>query len=183
MRAFPACLALATVALLAAAPAMAQPRPAAYAPAALTKDVMELGALCRDSTGKPGRSPGLIQMADLNGDGLTDYVLDLNKYNCEGAASAMGAGQSGAAVSIYVGGPGNTARKVWNGLAFEAAIEGAAPKARVWLAIQGLDCGQKNAANVPMANQKGCNRPLDWNPAKGTFTYAPLSEAKAFNVH
>ena len=128
------------------------------------------------------QSPGLIQTADLNHDGLTDYVLDLNTYNCEGAASAMGAGQSGAAISIYIGGPGNTARKVWDGLAFQAKVQGAGAQARVWLAIQGRDCGQKNAANIPMANQKGCNRPLNWNPAKGTFAYAPLAEAKPFNV-
>jgi hypothetical protein len=171
-----------TLALLAATTATAQPAPAGYAPGALTRDVMALGAMCRDSGGKPGKSPGLIQQADLTGDRLTDFVLDLNTYNCEGAASAMGAGQSGGAISIYVGGPGNTARKVWEGLAFEAKVEGKGSKARVWLAIQGRDCGQRNAANVAMADQKGCSRPLNWNPAKGTFAYAPLAEAKPFNV-
>ena len=172
----------ASMALLGTVTAEAQPRPAGVAPAALTKDVFDLAAACRDYGGKPGKSPGLIQMADLNADGLTDYVLDLNAYNCEGAASAMGAGQSGAAVSVYVGGAGNTARKVWNGLAFQAKIEGAPAKPRLWLAIQGLDCGQKDAARRAMADQKGCNRPLNWNAAKSTFTYAPLAEARAFDV-
>ena len=169
-------------ALVVIGPAGAQPRPAGYAPASLTKDVLDLGAQCRDSGGKPGRSPGLIQTADLNGDGLTDYVLDINAYNCEGAASAMGAGQSGANVSIYVGGPGNTATKVWEGLAFQARVQGSGSGARVWVAIQGLDCGQKNAARLAMADQKACNRPLNWNPAKRSFKYAPLAEAKTFSV-
>jgi hypothetical protein len=169
---------LAALAVLTAGPAAAQPRPPGYAPASLTKDVLELHAQCRDAGGTPGKSPGLVQVADLNGDGLTDYLLDINRYNCEGAASAMGAGQSGAAVAIYVGGPGNTAQKVFSGLAFEAKVEGAAPKARVWLTIQGLDCGQRNAASVSMANQVGCTRPLNWNSAGHTFRYAPLAEAR-----
>lgn len=162
--------------------AAAQPAPAGYAPVTLTKDVLALGATCRESGGKPGKSPGLIQQVDLTGDGLTDFVLDLNSYNCEGAASAMGAGQSGAVISIYVGGAGNTARKVWEGLAFQAKVEHTAPRARVWVAIQGRDCGQRNAAQASMADQIGCNRPLNWNAAKSTFAYAPLAEAKPFNV-
>jgi hypothetical protein len=170
--------ALVALAALAAGPANAQPRPPGYAPAAVTKDVLELHALCRDAGGKPGKSPGLVQTADLNGDGLTDYLLDINRYNCEGAASAMGAGQSGAVVSIYAGGPGDTAKKVFSGLAFEANIQGTSPKTRVWLTIQGLDCGQRNAASVSMANQIGCTRPLDWDSTKHVFRYAPLAEAK-----
>lgn len=168
--------------LLSATFAWAQPAPAGYAPVALTKDVLDLGASCRDFGGKPGKSPGLIQQADLTGDGLTDFVLDLNSYNCEGAASAMDAGQGGAVVSIYVGGPGNTARKVWEGLAFQAKVERTAGRARVWLAIQGRDCGQRNAARAAMADQIGCNRPLNWSASKATFAYAPLAEAKPFNV-
>lgn len=170
------------LAALAATATPAQPRPPGYAPASVTKDVLELHAMCREAGGKPGRSPGLIQMADLNGDGLADYVVDINSYNCEGAPSAMGAGQSGAVVSIYVAGPGNTARKVWNGLAFEAKIEGAGAKRRVWLAIQGRDCGQKNAATLSMAEQKGCNRPLTWDATKHTFKYGPLAEVRPFKV-
>jgi len=173
---------VATALLLSATLASAQPAPAGYAPVALTKDVLALGASCRDFGGKPGKSPGLIQQADLTGDGLTDFVLDLNSYNCEGAASAMGAGQSGAMISIYVGGPGNTARKVWEGLAFQAKVDRTAARARVWLAIQGRDCGQRNAAKRAMADQIGCNRPLNWSASKSTFAYAPLAEAKPFNV-
>jgi hypothetical protein len=169
---------LAALVVLTASSAAAQPRPPGYAPASLTKDVLELHAQCRHAGGTPAKSPGLIQTADLNADGLTDYLLDINHYNCEGAASAMGAGQSGAAVAIYVGGAGNTAEKVFSGLAFEAKIEGAAPKVRVWLTIQGLDCGQRNAASVSMANQVGCTRPLNWDTARHTFLYAPLSEAR-----
>ncbi len=178
MRAPIASSTLAALAVLTGAAASAQPRPPGYAPASVTKDVLDLHAQCRDAGGKPGKSPGLIQMGDLNGDGLTDYLVDINHYNCEGAASAMGAGQSGAVVSIYIGGPDNTAQKVYGGLAFEAKIEGAAPKVRVWLTIQGLDCGQRNAASVSMADQVGCTRPLNWDPSKHTFRFAPLAEAR-----
>jgi hypothetical protein len=38
-------------------------------------------------------------------------------------------------------------------------VEGPASAVRVWLTLQGA-------------------RPLDWNPAKGAFVYAPLAQAK-----
>jgi hypothetical protein len=51
-------------------------------------------------------------------------------------------------------------------------------KARLWLDVGGLSCGQRNAANIPFSNWKFCSRPLNWNAAAGTFVYAPLAQAK-----
>ena len=31
---------------------------------------------------------------------------------------------------------------------------------------------------ISMANQKGCSRPLNWVPGKGSFAYAALTEAR-----
>lgn len=168
-------------AVIVALPATAQQGPSARPPAAIAKDILDLGTACREAGGKPGRSPGMIQIADLTGDGLPDFVLDLNTYNCEGAASAVGAGQSGATISIYVGGPGATARKVFDTAAFSAKVRGA-PRQRVWLDVQGADCGQADAASVATANLKACSRPLNWSPARGTFAYAPLREARPFGA-
>ena len=159
----------------------AQQGPSGRPPAEITQDILKLGATCRESGGKPGKSPGMLQIADLTGDGLLDYVLDLNTYNCEGAASALGAVRTGATVMIYIGAPGGGARKVFDGAAFGAKVRGA-PRQRVWLDLQGMDCGQQDAASLSMAAQKACSRPLNWNPARGDFAYAPLREARPYGA-
>ena len=171
--------ALALLAAAIALPAAAQQGPAGRPPVAITQDILALGAACREAGGKPGRSPGMIQITDLTGDGIPDYVLDVNTYVCDGAASALGAGRRGAAISIYVGSSDNTARKVFNGLAYGAKVRGA-PRQRVWLDVQGVDCGQQDASSLSMAAQTACSRPLNWNPGTGAFTYAPVREARPY---
>ena len=167
------------------ASARAQQGPSGRPPAEITQDILKLGAACRESGGKPGRSPGMIQIADLTGDGIVDYVLDLNTYNCEGGSPAPGAGQkggsgqNGAAIAIYIGLPAGGARKVFDAVAFSAKVRGA-PRQRVWLDLQGVDCGQQNAASLSMAAQLACSRPLNWSPASGAFVYAPLREAQPY---
>jgi hypothetical protein len=161
-----------------AGPAAAAPISANSLPMEIRKFVVELNNECKSYGGQPGKSSGLIKFADLTGDGLVDYVADLNAYQCQGAASAMGAGQSGAAMSIFVGGPGNTAVKVYDGLVYGTTVDKTGPRPRLYLDIAGLDCGQKNAARVAFSDIKSCSRPLDWNPAKRTFVYAPLAQAR-----
>ena len=167
----------AAIALPAAAPQAQSRRP----PAVITQDILALGAACRESGGTPGMSRGMLQIADLTGDGLPDYVLDHNTYNCEGAASPLSSGRAGAAISIYLGGPGGEARKVFDGLALGAKVRGA-PRQRVWLDVQGADCGEPDAAGAPLANQKACSRPLNWNPDTGAFAFAPLREARPYRA-
>lgn len=158
----------------AAGPAAAAPAPL---PVAVRAHLAELAKACREYGGRPGAMPALVQSADLTGDGLADYVVDLNVYNCEGAASAMGAGQSGAAVAVFVSGPGGVARRAYDNTTYGANIATAGGKARLWLDTAGFECGQRGA-NIPFSNWKFCSRPLNWNPAKGAFAYAPLVEAK-----
>jgi hypothetical protein len=164
----------------------AQPAPGTMSPNLLPmeirKAVNEVNALCKDSGGNPGRSSKLIRFIDLNGDGFTDFLMDLGYYQCDGAASAVGAGQSGAAVTIFLGGPGNTARKAYDAVTQEVEIDtqGAAP--RVFIAVMGAECGQKNAANLPMSQVAVCSRPLKYNAVTQTFELGPLSERRAVSV-
>lgn len=74
--------------LLAAASAGALAQaPQKKLPAVVQQDLLEMTRMCRDAGGKPAKSPGLLQIADLTGDGLPDYVVDQGVFNCEGAAS------------------------------------------------------------------------------------------------
>jgi hypothetical protein len=160
---------LVILALVAACPASAAPP----LPAPVRADLARLGEDCRGYGGRPGPAPELVRSADLTGDGIADHVIDQNAYNCDGAASAMGSGQSGAAIRVYAGLPGGGAKLAYENTAYGTRIVGA----RLWIETAALECGQR-AAGVPFSDWKFCSRPLNWNPAKGVFAYAPLSEAK-----
>ena len=140
-------------------------------PAAVKTYVGEFDTLCRDAGGKPGKhDPAMIQRGDFNGDGVADYVVNIGGYNCDGAASAIDNGQSGAAVAVFAGGTS----KAWSGSAYGASIEGG----KLYLDTAGLDCGQRNAASVPFSELKACSRPLVWNAASKKFVWGPLSQAR-----
>lgn len=151
--------------------AAAQPLPSRSAPvpAAVRAWVTELAGMCRDSGGRPGRSPQLTKFADLTGDGVTDYVVDTGAFNCEGAASALVNGQQGADLKVFVGGAGNTATQAWQGSVYSNTIETKAGRPRLWVGLSGLSCGQRNAARLTFAEQAACERALDWDPRRRGF--------------
>ncbi|WP_374571628.1 hypothetical protein [Phenylobacterium sp.] len=173
MRTIPLVLA----AVLASAGA-ASAAPAPRLPAAVQAYVAELNKSCREYGGAPTAAPNLVKVADLNGDGLPDYLVNVGAYSCEGAASAMGAGQFGADVEIFAGGPGGTAAKAYENAVYDAEIVTKAGKTEVWLMVSGEACGQKNAINLPFSDWKACKRSLVWNAAKRQFVFAPLSMAR-----
>jgi len=168
---------VAMIALLLPGAAFAQGGAGAL-PASVRQKIAELNAICRDSTGTPGRSPGLVKVVDLNGDGLSDYVIDAGSFNCGGAASAMVNGQSGADLSIYVGGANNTATKAWSASVYGNRIDQTGSRPRLYVDVAAQFCGQRNAANLPFAAWQFCSRPLNWVAAKRIFEFAPLAEKR-----
>lgn len=148
-------------------------------PLQVRKSIVALHAQCKDFGGVPGKSPQLVKVADLNGDGITDYVIDNASYDCDGAVSAMSNGQSGAGVEVLVGGPGNTATPAYENSVYAATIETVGGKSTLWLDLAGVPCGQTNAARIPFSNWKSCSRALAWNATTRKFVLAPLSQARA----
>ena len=153
-----------------------------FLPMTIRRAVDEANTMCKESGGKPGPSSKLIKFADLTGDGVTDYVMDLAYYQCDGAASALGAGQSGSAISIFVGGPNNTATKVYDAVTQGVELVSTAGKPELHVAVMGAECGQRNAQRLPMSDVAVCLRPLHWNTAKRAFVLGPLSEKRPFSV-
>lgn len=166
-----------TIALAMPLGAMAQ-IPAGQLPPIVRNAVAALDKDCRGFGGKPGKAPDLLRAADINADGVRDYVIDLNNYRCDGAASAMGSGQSGAALTVYVGGPSNSAIQVYSDTVYASKIQTIAGKAQLWVDVAAASCGQRNAANIPFARWEFCSRQLVWNEAKQTFAYAPLAQRR-----
>ena len=172
------------LALQSEAPKSPPPRP--FNPNALPlevrKAVVEVNTLCAESGGKPGKSPQLIKFVDLTGDGVTDFVMDLAFYDCQGAASAVSAGQSGNAVIIFVGGPNNTAKRAYDAVAQAADLVTAAGKRRLYVGVMGPDCGQRPSPRRAMSDVAVCSRPLNWDAARQVFVLAPMSEIRPFSV-
>lgn len=158
-----------------------EPKPTVL-PSEIRKAIDAFDAACRESGGKPGPSPKLIRSTDLTGDGMADYIVDLGYYNCEGAASALGAGQSGNGLTIYVGGPNDTARDAYHVVTQGIELDTADGRPRLWVAVMGGECGQQNAAALPMSEVDVCLRPLHWNAADQSFVLGPLGEKRGFAV-
>lgn len=152
---------------VAASTVSAQGRP----PAAVLAAVQDMDTMCREF-GTPGDKSGLLQTADLNGDGVTDWVLDQGVYVCNGAASLFG-GTGGSPVSVWAGQPGGGASAPFTHYAQGARIE----SGRVWLTVGGELCG-KGKAGLSRADMEYCERPLAWNARAGTFDWAPLGEIR-----
>jgi hypothetical protein len=148
-------------------------------PMELRRFIVDLHKQCQEFGGKPGKSPKLVTFADLTGDGVLDYVIDVHNYECsDTSAEAMLNGQSGGTIVIFVGGANNTATKAFTESVYGSNIDQASGKARIYLDVAAANCGQRNAANVPFSDWKFCSRPLDWDAAKGSFKFAPLAQAR-----
>lgn len=88
---------LAALALLAAAPAAAQPA----AVAAHTRQSMQA---CREAGGTPSPKPGYQVTEDLNADGIEDYILDFQHLECANAWSFF-CGSAGCPLAVFLSSP------------------------------------------------------------------------------
>ncbi len=153
------------------------PAPAADAtpklPPAVAADVKSNADQCTEAGGKVD-TKGAVQRADLNGDGIEDYVTLAGWIRCEGFASLYGDREK--AVAVYVGDGKGGATAAFNDFVFDAKIEGAGAAARLWLDVMGQMCGKKPAADF--ASEHFCSRAIVWNAKTKKFDYAPVSTVR-----
>lgn len=175
-----ALLATATFGLLQSASAQTRPRAPKQLPVEVQKHIAGLAKSCKEMGGKPSKSPGLLSFADLNADGIVDYIVDVQQFNCEGAgASAFTNGQSGSDVSVYAGTPDGQARQAFAGSVYSVQLDKAAEPPKLTVGVAGLACGQKNAASLPFSAIKSCERVLVWDAGKKALVLGPTLPAKA----
>jgi len=170
---FRACVGLLAAMSATAVLAQGQPR----LPTAVQKALGEMTALCKESGGRPGKSPDLLTIADLTGDDQPDFVIDQAAFICEGAPSLFG-GSGGSQVAVYVATADGQAAPAFAGGAFGVRIDKDAKPARLSLIVGGPLCGQKVTSNTPRANYKSCWRPLVWNAGSRKMDFAPLSQIR-----
>ena len=104
-----------------------------------------LDAECVSNGGTPGQSPNLFRKVDLNGDGIPDLVFDRNNYECRGAA--MGTGEYGTTLTIFIGGPSNSVAEVYTGAFYGSRVENSADGKQSLIVADALDCDMADAAN------------------------------------
>ena len=110
----------------------------------VAKAVKDTAAVCTEVGGKADTT-NAIKRADLNGDGIEDYVLDVGSVNCDGAASVYGDREKG--VLVYVGDGKGGATEAFNDMSYGVTLEGTGPAAKLWLAVSGQRCGKTPAKN------------------------------------
>ncbi len=144
-------------------------------PISVQKELAEMMKICKDTGGKPSKSPGLLIVADLTGDGLPDFVIDQAAFNCDGALSLF-TGSGGSQVLVYVGTPDGQANQAFAGGTFGVKVDKESKPARLKIIVGGPLCGQKVTPQTPRANYKSCWRPVQWNASTKKLDYAPLSQ-------
>lgn len=115
---------------------------------------------------------------DLNGDNFPEYIVDAGTFNCEGAASVMSNGQAGASLTIFAGGPNNTAVRAYSDSVYGNRIDRTGGRVRLFVDVAAQRCGQRNAANLPFSRWEFCSMPLNWDPAKRIFVLGSLAEKR-----
>lgn len=143
------------------------PALAASPPPGVTTFAKQLSERCEGNGGKPSVEGRLTQSLDVNGDKLTDWVLDESAMSCAGSklTNPTGATQ----IMVFAGAKDGDAQPVFQQAAYGVRIEGAV----VWLALRGPQCGAKGESG------QFCDRPLVWNAKSGRVGFAPIAKVRS----
>lgn len=140
---------------------------AAPLPEAVAHELETLAYVCRLSSGRPYGFRHAVEQADLNGDGIDDYVVDDGELQCYGGSGIFGSRQGGG-VSVFVGRAGGGAEKSFFHGAFGSRIDYTGRHATAYLGVAGALCGQRREDEERYGYEK-CSRPLKWNAQARRF--------------
>lgn len=158
--------------------AEATPTSASRLPATVRQHVKDINYHCSRSGGIPPRSPDLVRIVELTGDGRPDYLVDLSRYICRNSVTFMHGGHSGSPVWIFAGGPRHSARLAYDDYSHGVKLTSRRGKSRVWLKVGASACGQPRETSQVFAEWWFCSRPLDWNGRTKKFLFGPLGEIR-----
>jgi len=118
----------------------------------------------------PKTDPSVVQQVDVNGDGITDYIINDSLVECEmGAAFRHGNGGTG--VTVFAG-TSKGAVLAYEDTVFDIRAEGG----RAWVMVGGHLCGQHEFKS--RAEAISCERELLWDPKSQKLEMAPLLKKK-----
>ncbi|MFC7460827.1 hypothetical protein [Hydrogenophaga defluvii] len=143
-------------------------------PAPVLNDVISASKACEDSGGKslPMDNVKLLQITDITGDGLPDYIIRTDAIYCEGSVAFLG--NSGGSVTIYARTGDVSVVKVFGSPATDLEIKKNGSSSQVYIGVSGELCGQKANEDTPRSDLRYCSRPLKWNSELGKMELAPI---------
>lgn len=147
-------------------------------PATVKRHLQDIDYWCSRLGGMPPKSRRHLRVVELTGDGRPDYLVDLSRYSCRRAETFMDGGHNGSPVWIFVGARSHAARLAYDDYSHGVELASTSGKARVWLRVYGLTCGQPPGTAHSFAGSWFCSRPLKWNARKRKFVFAPLDQIK-----
>lgn len=144
-------------------------------PQVVQRDLGGMMKMCKDVGGKAAKSPGLLTVADLTGDGLPDFVIDQGAFNCDGAASLF-SGSGGSHMAVYVGTADGQATAAFDSGSFGVKVDKDSKPAKLSVIVGGPLCGQKVTPKTARVDMKSCWRPVNWDAKSGKMQFAPVSQ-------
>lgn len=146
---------------------MSAAAPAIGTPPVVNSYAVQQAALCRN--GPDGTTiPAAADRADLNSDGLLDWIFDASRQPCV-AGNPM-AKEYGALVTVFLATPEGDARPGLQMATHGARLERVAGKTRLILTLAGAECGEAQASTR-------CDRPVVWSAQEKRLNLLPLAPA------
>lgn len=149
-------------------------------PAGITNHIKYLEALCNapsDDSTLPKTDLAVVDVADLNQDGIDDYVIDDSKIVCEDKTNPLHP-RGGIGVIVFIG-TADTAdgvKKSFSETLLSVRVERKAESPIVWVGMSPFFCGKtapEETEVIPL-----CERPLAWDPTAKMFNIVPFPETK-----
>jgi len=163
---------LAALLALAAACACSQ-IPSDAQPAAVTAALKALTDDCTTVGGRPDAKDA-VKRAELNGDGVPDFVLYAGWVVCVDAYSVFGDREK--SLTVFAGDRKAGAVEAFIASVYDAKVEDSGGTAQLWLTTSAEECGRPRAE--VFADEVFCDRAIAWGASAGRFEYAPVSTVR-----
>jgi hypothetical protein len=148
-------------------------------PDEIGKRLSEMSEECADMgehRAKGGRET--VKSADLNGDGVADYVFYEGDYKCEGAASEFApTAAAGVPATLFLGSKDGNAVEAWSSNVWGTRIKRVDGVETLIVDVAGLDCTDKPAKDI--ASMARCQRQVRYDRQSGKWQMIPLPAAAA----
>jgi hypothetical protein len=123
------------------------PARAAMEPDNVAAQVEDAAKTCRDMGGKPD-TDAMLSVADVNGDGVEDWVVDYSRLRCAGTPNPF-CGSGGCSLQIFLGSQRGSWKMVFDSLVQSFSFGTAGSRRVLRATTSGSDCGKTNAASCP----------------------------------
>ena len=131
-------------------------------PMEVAAKLRDMEGFCRQVGGRPAGTSHVIQ-TDFNRDGITDYVIDENRYSCPPGLNPF-TGNAGGTVYAYVSSARGRAKLVFETGSYKTRIAASSNPSTIFVSVSGQACGAKPSHS--RAAEASCERPLVWNALK-----------------